>query len=121
LDLMAFPSLLLLSVLATIAGSLLTKPEREEVLLNFYTRTRPWGWWGPIREAAQRRDPSFQPNRNFAWDVLNVLIGIVWQTAFVTLPIYVVIHHWNEAAICLAVILATSAILKRTWYDRLEA
>ncbi len=119
-ELLAFPALLLISLIATVAGSLLTRPESEDVLVNFYTRTRPWGWWGPIRAAAQRRDPSFQPNRNFAWDALNVLIGIVWQTAFVVLPIYVVIHHWNEAAICLAVILVTSAILKRTWYDRLE-
>jgi Na+/proline symporter len=120
LDLMAFPMLLVVSLVGTLVGTYLTPPEREEALIDFYTRTRPWGWWGPIREAAQRRDPSFQPNRNFAWDALNVLIGIVWQTAFVALPIYVVIHHWNEAAICLAVILLTSAILKRTWYDRLE-
>ena len=65
--------------------------------------------------------PQFQPNRDFGWDAFNVLIGIVWQTAFVALPIYVVIHHWNEAAICLAIIAVTSAILKRTWYDRLES
>jgi solute:Na+ symporter, SSS family len=121
LDLMAFPMLLLSSFLATLIGSLFTVPQSESSLLDFYTRTRPWGWWGPIRDAARRRDPAFKPNRNFVWDALNVLIGIVWQTAFVVLPIYVVIHHWNEAAICLAVILVTSAILKRTWYDRLEA
>jgi SSS family solute:Na+ symporter len=119
--LQAFPVILLISLVGSVAGSLLTRPEGEDVLVNFYTRTRPWGWWGPVREAAQRRDPSFQPNRNFARDALNVLIGIVWQTAFVALPIYVVIRHWNEAAICLVVILLTSAILKRTWYDRLEA
>jgi hypothetical protein len=121
LDLMAFPTLLLLSLLATVSGSLFSKPESEATLVEFYTRTRPWGWWGPIREAAMRRDPTFEPNRGFGWDALNVVVGIVWQTAFVALPIYVVIHHWNEAAICLAIIAVTSAILKRTWYDRLEA
>jgi SSS family solute:Na+ symporter len=118
--LQAFPIILLISLVGCVAGSLLTRPESEDVLVNFYVRTRPWGWWGPIREAAQRRDPTFQPNRNFARDIFNVVVGIVWQTAFVALPIYVVIHYWNAAAICLAVIMMTSAILKRTWYDRLE-
>jgi Na+/proline symporter len=120
-SLQAFPIILLISLVGSVVGSLLTRPESEDVLVDFYSRTRPWGWWGPVRDATLRRDPNFQPNRNFAWDALNVLIGVVWQTAFVALPIYVVIHHWNEAAICLAVTLVTSAILKRTWYDRLEA
>jgi Na+/proline symporter len=120
-ELLAFPSLFAISLIATVAGSLLTPPESEEVLVNFYRRTRPWGWWGPIRDAAIRQDPNFQPNRDFGWDALNVVVGTVWQTSFVALPIYVVIHHWNEAAICLAIIAASSAILKRTWYDRLEA
>ena len=120
-DLMAFPALLVVSLVGTIAGTYLTPPEREQVLVNFYTRTRPWGWWGPIRDAAMRSDPEFQPNRNFGWDVFNILIGIGWQTAFVALPIYVVIHEWTSAGTCAAIILVTSTILKRTWYDRLEA
>jgi len=117
----AFPYLLLMSTIGTVAGSLLTKAEDESVLLNFYTRTRPWGWWGPIRAAALRRDPGFEPNREFARDAFNVLVGIVWQTAFVALPIYVVIQHWRPAAICLATIAVTSTILKFNWYDRLES
>jgi Na+/proline symporter len=117
----AFPFILLISLIGSVAGSLLTRPESEDVLVNFYIRTRPWGWWGPVRQAATQADPDFQPNRNFGWDLFNVLVGIVWQTSFVALPIYVVIHKWPSAAACAAVILVTSAILKHTWYDRLEA
>jgi Na+/proline symporter len=116
----AFPLLMLISAIGAVAGSLLTKPEEESVLADFYARTRPWGWWGPIREAAQRRDPAFQPNRDFGWDAFNVVIGTIWQTAFVALPIYVVIREWKSSAICIAIILVMSAVLKRTWYDRLE-
>jgi SSS family solute:Na+ symporter len=115
----AFPLLMLISLLGAIGGSLLTAPENTEVLLDFYTRTRPWGWWTPIREIAQRRDPAFQPNRDFGFDAFNVAVGIIWQTSFVALPIYVVIRHWQEATICIATITVTSFILKRTWYDRL--
>lgn len=118
--LMAFPFLMLISAIGAVAGSLLTKPEEESVLVDFYTRTRPWGWWGPIHAAAVRLNPSFEANREFGWDAFNVVIGTIWQTAFVALPIYVVIKHWGAAGICLAIIVFTSLILKRSWYDRLE-
>ena len=117
----AFPLLLLFSLVGSVAGSLLTRSERESVLLDFYVRTRPWGWWGPIRDAAIRRDPRFAPNRDFPRDAFNVLVGVVWQTAFIALPIYVVIQSWRPATISLAIIAVTSTILKFNWYDRLES
>jgi Na+/proline symporter len=121
LNLMAVPILLLISLVGTVAGSMLTKPEDESVLEKFYTRTRPWGWWGPVRKAALRRQPGFQPNRDFGFDLFNVLVGTVWQTAFVALPIYLVIKFWSEAGICLAIIVVASAVLKFTWFNRLQA
>jgi Na+/proline symporter len=116
----AFPALMLISAAGAVIGSLATKPERESVLVDFYVRTRPWGFWKPIHLLAKQTRPELEPNRDFGFDVFNVLVGIIWQTSFVALPIYVVIQHWNEAAICLAIIAATSMILKHTWYDRLE-
>jgi Na+/proline symporter len=116
----AFPFLLSLSLLGSVAGSLFTGAEHESVLLDFYSRTRPWGLWGPIRDAAVRRDPNFAPNRDFLRDAFNVLVGIIWQTAFVALPIYVVVQDWHPAWAALSVIVVTSTILKYNWYDRLE-
>jgi solute:Na+ symporter, SSS family len=120
IDLTAFPMLLVISLIGTFVGTFATAPGREEELVEFYKRTRPWGWWGPIRAAAMRDDPSFQPNRNFRRDAFNVVVGIIWQTAFVALPIYVVIREWRSAIVCTAVIVITSTILKFSWYDRLE-
>src|SRR3954467_1102509 len=117
----AFPVLMLFSAIGAVVGSLATECENENVLVDFYTRTRPWGFWGPIQTRAQLLNPTFQPNRDFKFDVFNVLVGIIWQTAFVALPIYVVIKSWPEAGICLAIIATTSAILKITWYNRLES
>ena len=47
------------------------------------------------------------------------MVGIVWQIALVVLPLYIVIHEFARAAVTLFVILATSAILKFTWFDHL--
>jgi solute:Na+ symporter, SSS family len=117
----AFPLLLFASTVGSIAGSLLTRPQKMTTLIDFYARTRPWGWWGPVQRAAAQADPRMEPNREFTRDMLNVFVGIVWQTAFVALPIYIVIQDWRSAGAAAVLIAVTSLILKFSWYHRLEA
>jgi hypothetical protein len=116
----AFPLILGISTVGCLVGTFLTKPEDDEVLKGFYRRVRPWGFWGPILAKVQKDDPSFQPNPDFVRDMFNVVVGIAWQTSLIALPIYVVIRKSNMAMLALGVILATSAILKFTWYDHLK-
>jgi len=115
-----FPLVLVLSLIGCFAGTLLTKPDEEEVLKDFYRRVRPWGFWGPIYRKVLSEDPGFKRNTDFMRDMFNVAVGIVWQVALVVLPMYVVIWELKRAAITLAIVLGTSAILKFTWYDHLE-
>ncbi len=114
-----FPLVLILSVIGCLAGTLLTKPEDDAVLKDFYRRVRPWGLWGPVLQKVLAEDPSFKRNPDFARDMFNIVVGIVWQIALVVLPLYIVIHEFARAAVTLFVILATSAILKFTWFDHL--
>ncbi len=116
-----FPLVLVLSLIGCFAGTLLTKPEDDEVLKDFYRRVRPWGLWGPIYRKVLAEDPDFKRNTDFMRDMFNVAVGIVWQIALVVLPMYIVIWELKRAAITLAIVLATSAILKFTWYDHLES
>jgi hypothetical protein len=51
--------------------------------------------------------------------MFNIATGLVWQTSLVTTPIYLVLQHWREMWISLAVCAVTSLILKFTWYDKL--
>ena len=114
-----FPLVLVVSVIGCFAGALLTKQDDEEVLKDFYRRVRPWGFWGPILKKVLAEDPSFKRNRDFPRDMFNIAVGILWQISLVTLPLYIVIQEYWRAAIALAAILGTSAILKFTWYDHL--
>jgi len=109
-----------LALLGCIVGTLLTKPEEDEVMMDFYRRVRPWGLWGPVRRKLQQIDPSVEPNREFWLDMFNVVVGIVWQVTLVALPIYVVIQQWNRVTVCVVIVAVTSVILKLTWYNRLE-
>jgi Na+/proline symporter len=115
-----FPLVLILSLAGCLAGTLLSRPDEDEVLKDFYRRVRPWGLWGPVLKKVLAEDPGFQPNKDFGRDAFNIAIGIVWQIALVVLPLFIVIREFRRAAFTLAVILGTSAILKFTWYDHLE-
>ena len=117
--LQAFPFIFGVSLLASITASLLSDREPEEVLIRFYRQVRPWGWWGPIRDRVAASDPSFVPNRDARRDVFNVAIGIVWQMTLVTIPLYMVLRDLRGLWISVVVLLATSWILKKTWWERL--
>jgi Na+/proline symporter len=120
LPLMAFPLLLGISFVGCFLGTLLTKPEDDAVLKDFYRRVRPWGFWGPVLKKVLADDPNFQRNKDFSRDMFNIVIGIIWQTALVPLPIYIVLWNFKAAAVTFAVVVVTSIILKFTWYDRLN-
>jgi Na+/proline symporter len=115
-----FPIIFVISIAGCLIGTFASKPESEETLKSFYKTVRPWGFWGPIREKVMQEDPSFQPNREFKRDTVNVLVGIVWQLSMTALPIYLVLRNWSWMGAVLAVLVVTSLILKFNWYDRLE-
>jgi uncharacterized membrane protein YeaQ/YmgE (transglycosylase-associated protein family) len=115
-----FPAVFGFSLIGAIVGTLMTKPEDDEVLKKFYQQVNPWGFWGPIREQVARENPGFIPNPNFQRDAFNVAVGIVWQLSLVVLPIYLVLRNWPVAGGVFAVFLVTSTIMKFNWYDKLE-
>jgi hypothetical protein len=115
-----FPTIMALSAIASIGVCLLTKPEEDEILKSFYRIVRPWGFWKPIYEKCRADDPAIQPNRDFWRDWFNIVVGLVWELAMVAAPIFLVIQQPRKMWLCIAVFVVTSAILKFTWYDKLE-
>jgi SSS family solute:Na+ symporter len=118
-DFYIFPFILGLSLIGCIIGALLTKPDEEEILKSFYKQVRPWGFWGPIREKVLQEDPAFQPNKDFKRDVFNIVIGIIWQTSLVVIPIYLIIKENIPLITAIIILVITSFILKKNWYNKL--
>ena len=115
-----FPLVFAIALAGCLAGTLLTKPEDDAVLKDFYRRVRPWGFWDPILAKVRAEDPAFERNKDFWRDMFNVVIGIVWQVSLVALPCYFVIQKFNSVLITVAIIAVTSIVLKVTWYDHLR-
>lgn len=120
LPLYAFPFILGFSLIGCFAGTLLTKPEDDETLKDFYRKVRPWGFWKPIYEKIKLEEPDFQRNKNFKIDMFNIAVGILWQLTLVIIPIYLVIQEYLYLAIAVGAMALTSTILKFTWYDKLK-
>lgn len=119
LDLYTFPLMLLIAVIGCIIGTYAAPPADEESLKSFYKNVRPWGFWKPVHEKVIAEDPTFEANKNFKRDMFNIVIGIIWQTALVIFPIYLVLLETVPTLISLAVAVVCTVILKKTWFDKL--
>lgn len=117
---LAFPVVLFFCLVGCLAGSLMTPATDMETLKAFYIKTRPWGFWGPVLEAARQDHPELRPNADFSRDMTNIAVGIVWQTAITASPIFLVLHRYLEMGVALTVVAVTSVFLKFSWYDQLK-
>ncbi len=119
-DIYVFPLILVVSLIGCFAGTLLTKPDSPDILCKFYKNVRPWGFWGPIKKLVKDSDPKFEENKDFSRDLINVIVGIVWQMSLIILPIYLVIHNFKAFWITLTIVIISMIILKFNWYDHLK-
>lgn len=119
-DIYVFPLILVVSLIGCFAGTLLTKPDSPDILCKFYKNVRPWGFWGPIKKLVRDSDPKFEENKDFSRDLINVIVGIVWQMSLIILPIYLVIHNFKAFWITLTIVIISMIILKFNWYDHLK-
>ncbi len=115
-----FPAILALSLLGCIAGTLLTAPDDEAVLKAFYLKTRPWGAWGPIRDKVLAENPGTTANNAFGRDMVNVGVGLVWQTGLAVAGILIVLEQFRALALTGLVVAVCTVVLKFNWYDTLE-
>jgi solute:Na+ symporter, SSS family len=116
---MSFPINMAASLAAAIIVSYATKKQDETDLQHFYTTTNPWGFWKPVKALALKINPAFLPNKNFAVDTFNVLIGIVWQMSMIIMPVYIVIKEYSSALMWLGIWAVCGIVLRFTWWKRL--
>ena len=116
----AFPWLMLACLAVAVIGSYLTPATDMATLKAFYKQTRPWGFWGPVLTALREDEPDAQPNRDFGLDLMNVIVGVVWQTALTASAIFLVIHNLPKFCITAGLAVACTVVLKFSWWDRLR-
>jgi solute:Na+ symporter, SSS family len=119
-DIYVFPVIFGFSLLGCVLGTFLVPMGNREAVKKFYKQTRPWGFWGPIRRELMLEDPSFVPNGDLKRDVLNIVVGIIWQFAQVVIPIYFMIRENYEMLAWVVVALLATWWLKKNWWNKLS-
>ncbi len=116
----AFPVVASLSLIGCLAGTWLTRPTDETILVSFFRRVRPFGLWRPIRRrsglsAEQLDDPS----ESMTLALLNVVLASIVILGAYLAPMYLV-GHWHAHALWwLGTAIAGAAVLYFTWYRKL--
>ncbi|WP_343487497.1 sodium:solute symporter family protein [Allomuricauda sp. d1] len=119
-DIFVFPIIFAFSMLGCVIGTYLEPLPNREQIKQFYKQTKPWGFWGPIKKEVMAEDSDFVPNMDFKRDSFNIVIGIIWQMAQVVIPIYFMLRQNTEMVIWSAILILTSYLLKKLWWDKLE-
>ena len=120
LPLYYFPVLFVISIAGCLLGTFSAPATDENVLKKFYSTVRPWGFWKPIHQLVMLDNPAFEANKRFKLDMFNVVLGVVAQLCLTILPMYLVLWMKLPLIITIIILLIIIAILKRTWWDKLE-
>lgn len=109
------------SFVITILIGLLTPPTEMDVLVKFYSRVRPFGFWNPVRLEAERRGlvPANDPLPRI--DILNGFITVFFQVSLALVPFYLFLRNWTMMALWTGIALGLGILLYFTWYKNLPS
>ncbi|MFP4548512.1 MAG: sodium:solute symporter family transporter [Fidelibacterota bacterium] len=108
-----------ISLIATIAGTYLTKPTDDEVLFNFYKKTRPFGFWHRVRKQipAEKMDQINAENKR---DIIAVIFAVPWQLTMFLTVMMVIMGRWDLFGLLLLTFLLLSGGLYYFWFRHLS-
>ncbi len=115
----AFIITTLSSLVGMIIGTYASAPTDENVLFEFYKRTRPFGFWGPIRNriTQETMDKIKKENRR---DILSTFFAVPWQVILFLSFMALIFKRWDQL-LWLVVILALLSIgLYFNWFRHLS-
>ena len=108
-----------ISLVGVILGTYLTRPTEKRYLENFYKKTRPFGFWGPIRSIlpAQVLAKVNTENRR---DIIATFFAVPWQIVLFLTMMMVVMQRWDNLTWLVALLALLSVGLYFTWFRHLS-
>lgn len=105
----------------TLLFGFIMEPSEMEVLVKFYSKIRPFGFWKPVRLEAERRGlvPVNDPMPRT--DVMNGFITIFFQGALALIPFFLFLRQWNQMYLSLGILVVLTVVLYFTWYKNLPS
>ena len=99
---------------ASIGGTYLSGPTDRKTLEIFYIKTRPFGFWKPLRDSLdpETRQAMKTEHRR---DLLAVPIAVTFQILLFFTPMLAMVGNWTATAICGTALIVSSLLLWAIW------
>ncbi len=106
------------ALVGAIVGTYLTKPPDPKIVEHFYKTTRPFGFWGPLK---QKLHPNVRRvmDREHLYDIATVPFALLWQVCLFLLPMQVIVRDWKSFSITLVIFVVCLGTMIKLWYKNL--
>ncbi len=84
-----------LGLFGSICGTLITKPMDQEILKNFYIKTKPFGFWGSLKNTLDTKT-RLKVSREHFYDIISLPFVLIWHYLLLLLPVILVIGNFKE-------------------------
>lgn len=107
------------SLVGCFVGTLLTPPTEKAVLHHFYQVTRPFGFWGEMRESLK---PNIQAKikAENQRDILATFLAVPWQMILFLMGIMFMMKRWDNLGILGLFFILLSIGLYFAWFRYLS-
>jgi Na+/proline symporter len=105
-------------IIGSVIGTYITKPTDQKILENFYKKTRPFGFWGPLKHAF---GPEFRAatKREHFYDIISIPFAFGWFISILFMPMQAMLRQWHSLGLT-SILFAISMIgLYFFWYTKL--
>lgn len=109
------------SVIISLLLGFVFKPTDTEVLLKFYSKVRPFGFWKPIRLEAEKRGLIPVKDSMPKYDILNGFLTVIFQVSLALIPFFLFLRQWKNMIAWLFVFAIMGVFLYFTWYKKLPS
>ncbi len=91
-----------------------------ETLKAFYIRTRPFGFWGPVRTLVAKDIEMAAVNKENRRDIFSTFVAVPWMLFMGITPMLFVTKQWTYFAYAGSILLVLSIILYFSWFKHLN-
>jgi Na+/proline symporter len=106
-------------LLASIIGTFAGKPTDMDTLVEFYKKTKPFGFWGPVRKQCEP-DAVKEIMTESRRDLILLLPAFVWHLSLFLLMSSLIFKRWHTVAVCSVICISSGIILYKYWYKNLK-
>ncbi len=107
------------SLVGMLIGTYSSKPTEDSVLFEFYKRTRPFGFWGPVRKklGAEVIEKINTENRR---DILSTFFAVPWQVILFLTGMAFIMKSWTQFGVLVIILAILSIGLYLNWFRHLS-